>query len=173
MEYVALDVETANNHAGAICSIGLARFEDDELVSQYYSLIRPPEEFGEFNYYCVAVHGITPADLTESPTLAEAYDEIGGFIGDSLLVAHNSPFDSRHFHGALDFFGIRKTYHFACTLALARRTLDLPGYRLNQVCEHLGIPLGNYHNALDDAIACGKVYARLKAGTVQNAGNKG
>jgi DNA polymerase-3 subunit epsilon len=161
MEYVALDVETANSRAGSICSIGLARFEDGILASKYYSLIRPPDDFGDFNYHCVAVHGITPADLCDSPTLAEAYEEIEPFIGDSLLVAHNSPFDSRHLHGALGYFGIRKTYDFACTLALARNTLDLPSYKLNLVCEHLGIPLGNYHNSLDDAIACGRVYAKL------------
>ncbi|MDR0501184.1 MAG: 3'-5' exoribonuclease [Coriobacteriales bacterium] len=161
-DYVAFDVETANNCAGSICSIGLAYFNNNKLASKYYSLVRPPDEFGDFNYYCVSVHGLTADILSDQPTFAEIYSDIEDFIGNNLLVAHNAPFDSRHFHAALAHTGINRSYDFACTLSLARRTLSLSTYKFDVVCKHLGVPLENYHNALSDAIACGKVYAALK-----------
>jgi DNA polymerase-3 subunit epsilon len=163
MCFVALDVETANNTSGSICSIGLARFGGDSLVSTYYTLIRPPAAFGDFNHYCIQVHGITPADVASSPSLRDEFSNIAAFIGDDLVVAHNASFDSRHLHSILNYYDIDKTYSFACTLALARRNLNLPNYKLNTVCNHLAISLENYHNALADAIACGKVYAQLSA----------
>jgi DNA polymerase-3 subunit epsilon len=159
--FVALDVETANNVSGSICSIGLARFQEGLLVSTYYTLIRPPEEFGDFNYHCIRVHGITPMDVASSPSLRDEFSSIAVFIGDDLIVAHNASFDSRQLHSAFKYYNINITYSFTCTLALARRALDLPNYKLDTVCEHLMIPLENYHNALADAIACGKVYAQL------------
>jgi DNA polymerase-3 subunit epsilon len=158
-----LDVETANNVSGSICSIGLARFQEGLLVSTYYTLIKPPEEYGDFNYYCVQVHGITPADVASSPSLGDEFSNIAAFINDDLIVAHNASFDSRHLHSALAYYGIDKAYSFACTLALARMDLDLPNYKLDTVCNHLAISLDNYHNALADAIACGRVYVRLGA----------
>jgi DNA polymerase-3 subunit epsilon len=161
MDFVALDVETANNCSGSICSIGLARFNGNALQEEYYSLIRPPEELGEFNHHCVQVHGIMASDVFASPSFADALTSIERFIGDSLLVAHNAPFDSRHFHSAMNMAGIRRNYQFVCTLALARRMLTLPNYRLESVCQYFDINLGHHHNALNDAIACGRVFSKL------------
>jgi DNA polymerase-3 subunit epsilon len=159
--FVALDVETANNTSGSICSLGLARFQGDSLISTYYTLIRPPDEFGEFYYHCIRVHGITPADVAFSPSLHDEFPNIATFIGDDLIVAHNAPFDSRHLHSAFKHYGIDKAYSFACTLTLARGHLNLPNYKLNTICDFLAIPLDNYHNALADAIACGRMYTQL------------
>ena len=39
--YVALDVETANDFRGSICSIGLVKFQDGTIVDTYYTLFNP------------------------------------------------------------------------------------------------------------------------------------
>jgi DNA polymerase-3 subunit epsilon len=161
MDFVALDVETANGRSGSICSIGLARFCDGVLKDELYSLIKPPVGLDEFNYYCTRVHGITPDDVCCAPTFAAAYCDIETFIGERLLVSHNAPFDSRHLHAAMDRVDAGRVYQFACTLALSRRFLSLPNYKLDTACDYFEIPLGRHHNALDDAIACGKLFNRL------------
>ncbi|HEL0683175.1 TPA: DNA polymerase III subunit epsilon, partial [Streptococcus equi subsp. zooepidemicus] len=66
--YVALDVETANSFRGSICSIGLVKFQDGEVIDSFYSLINPEEEFDEFNIF---IHGIMPDDVIGSPTFPE------------------------------------------------------------------------------------------------------
>jgi DNA polymerase-3 subunit epsilon len=161
MDFVAFDVETANNTPGSICSIGMAGFENDKLTTKYYSLIRPPEDFGGFNYFCEQVHGITTSDVVQAPNFKQVYLDIEQFIEGRLLVAHNSSFDARHLNGIMNYYDIGATYDFTCTLALARRMLTLPNYKLDTVCNYLGVQLKNYHNALDDAIACGKIYSIL------------
>lgn len=161
MDFVSLDVETANNASGSICSIGLARFSNGSLVDKYYSLVCPPEEFGEFSAFCIQVHGITPETVEDKPTYREQHAAIDSFIDGQLLVAHNAPFDSRHLRAIMGFNGYEYGHEFACTLSLARRMLHLPNYKLDTVCDYLDIMLDNYHNALDDAIACGNIFACL------------
>lgn len=161
MEYVALDVETANNARGSICSIGLALFVDGTQVDEYYSLVRPPEELGEFSFWCVKVHGITPDIIEHEYTYGEQHGVINSFIGRRLVVAHNAPFDSRHLKAIMEFNGHRYLHQFDCTLGLARKKLVLPDYKLETVCSYLDIELNHHHNALEDAVACGKIYAQL------------
>ncbi|MBQ9074263.1 MAG: exonuclease, partial [Muribaculaceae bacterium] len=51
-------------------------------------------------------------------------------------------------------------YDFYCTLAKARTTIPrtlLSSYSLPYLCEFLGIPFNNHHNALADAEACAKI----------------
>lgn len=161
MEFVAVDVETANNESGSICSIGLARFIDGSLVDEYYSLIRPPEELGEFSFWCLKVHGINSTDIECESTYCELHSAIDSFIGGRLLVAHNASFDSRHIKAVMNYYGLAYQFVFDCTLKLTRETLVLPNYKLDTVCDALNIELNHHHNALDDAIACGKIYAQL------------
>ncbi|HFU4116970.1 TPA: hypothetical protein ACGO7F_001461 [Streptococcus suis] len=47
--YIGLDVETANEFRGSICSIGLVKFQDGIIVDSFYSLINPEERFDYIN----------------------------------------------------------------------------------------------------------------------------
>jgi hypothetical protein len=55
MEFVAIDVETANANMASICSIGTAAFEDGVLTNEWYSLIDPQDYFAGMN---VSIPGI-------------------------------------------------------------------------------------------------------------------
>jgi DNA polymerase-3 subunit epsilon len=54
MDFVALDVETANADSSSICQIGLATFEDGCLVDEWSTLVNPEDYFDPFN---VSIHG--------------------------------------------------------------------------------------------------------------------
>ena len=71
IDFVALDVETANTDVGSICQIGLAAFKDGALIQEWTSLINPEEAFSAFN---IKVHGLTAAHVTDAPTLPEVAD---------------------------------------------------------------------------------------------------
>lgn len=52
------------------------------------------------------------------------------------------------------------TLDYHCSLKLSRETINLPGYKLNEVSKHLRIKL-NHHNAESDARASALIALRL------------
>lgn len=49
MLFTAIDIELANHQLSSICQIGIAVFEDGELVETWDSYIDPVEDFSPFN----------------------------------------------------------------------------------------------------------------------------
>ena len=49
MRYLALDFETGNASPLSACALGASVFEDNQLVDEKISLIRPPECVGRFH----------------------------------------------------------------------------------------------------------------------------
>ena len=50
MRYLALDFETGNASPLSACALGASVFEDNQLVDEKISLIRPPECVGRFHW---------------------------------------------------------------------------------------------------------------------------
>ena len=157
--YVALDVETANDFRGSVCSIGLVKFKDGNIVDTFYTLINPEEEFDDFNIF---IHGITPEDVLDSPTFPEVRKSIVDFIGSDIVVAHFAQFDMGALKDVyqkyeLDFDNIE----YICSYRLAK--VALPGqlnYKLKRLAKNLNIEL-DHHNALSDARASGLILEYL------------
>lgn len=162
MDFVALDFETANSKRESACSIGLAKFKGSELVETYYSLLKPPAPYDFFEPFNVSIHGINAKDVAHSPTLGEEWGGISEFIGDLPVVAHNAGFDLSVLRRQLDHEGVVfGPIQFMCTLVLSKQILDLPVLKLPYVVESLGLEFGSHHNALDDAIGAGQIFAEL------------
>jgi len=77
------------------------------------------------------------------------------------LVAHNKSFDEKCIKATFRTYGMDyPDYIFHCTLAKARQTIPrqlCSSHSLPYLCEFLGIPFQNHHNALADAEACAKI----------------
>lgn len=73
MDFVAIDVETANNDIASICQIGIASYANGELVSEWSSLINPQGEFNPFN---IRIHGIQPQDVKKRPDIRASLSRI-------------------------------------------------------------------------------------------------
>ena len=58
MRYLALDFETGNASPLSACALGASVFEDNQLVDEKISLIRPPECVGKFHWGNVRVNHI-------------------------------------------------------------------------------------------------------------------
>ena len=65
-KFAVVDIETANPDLTSICQIGIAIFENGELIEQWESLINPNAYFDDMNIY---IHGITPSMVRNSPTI--------------------------------------------------------------------------------------------------------
>ena len=152
MDFVALDVETANADPKSICQIGVAVFKNGNLVETWDSLINPKAHFDFMNS---AIHGITEDDIRSAPTIDQIKSKLDKIIGDNVVGIYSN-FDKV----ALEKNFSQINYNWLDITRVVRRTWEqvaYSGYGLANVCRLNDIEIGNHHDALADAIAAGKV----------------
>lgn len=156
MDFVAIDVETANADMASICSIGAVRFEGGKVADEWYSLIDPRDYFDGIN---VSIHGIDESMVRGAPTYAEAAGTLHAMLQDAVTVTHTH-FDRLATHQASSRWKVGAPI---CTwLDSARVTRRAwaecasSGYGLANVCRLIGYEF-QHHNALEDAKAAGHV----------------
>lgn len=158
--FVAIDVETANNEPSSICAIGAVKVIDGYIVDRFYELVKPEPEY-YLRHFTENIHGIGPADTENARCFAHVWEDLGPFIGNLPLVAHNKAFDERCIRAAFRTYSMDyPDYKFYCTLQKARQVIPrtlLSSYSLPYLCEFLAIPFYNHHDALADAEAAAKV----------------
>lgn len=156
MEFVALDVETANGDMASICQIGLARFADGALVETWSSLVDPEDWFSPMN---ISVHGIEPEMVVGQPKLPAIAERINSMLGGSISV-HHTHFDRIAIHRAFSKYELPPPQTtWLDSARVTRRTwsdISHSGYGLSNVCERIGYQF-KHHDALEDAKAAGYV----------------
>jgi DNA polymerase-3 subunit epsilon len=158
-EFVAIDFETAVYNPNSAVSVGLVKYRDYQPVDTYYSLIRPPSLYIRPDF--TDIHGLTVDDVKDAPAFESLWDSaILPFIGGLPLAAHNASFDMGVLNAVLLHYGLEppKISYF-CTCHLARRTWpELKSHALTKLARHFDI-VYKAHNALDDAMTCGRLVA--------------
>ena len=156
--YVAFDFETASGKNP--CSIGIVEFFRGEVINEYYSLINPKIE--KFNPFTTRIHGIRESDVINEREFNEIWIEISHFFENKTIIAHNSSFDISVLNNSLERYNINKPINNCyCTLKLSRQLLELENYKLSTVAKYYSIQQDNYHNALEDAFICGRIFSNL------------
>ncbi len=160
MNFVAIDVETANNKTSSICQIGVAVYREGCLTDEWKTYINPNEPFTPFN---IRVHGIRPSAVANAPVISEVSSKLYSYLDDTVTVSHTH-FDKTSITQALTHNNLRDpncTWLDSCKVA--RRTWDKQatgGFGLSRVCRYLGYDF-KHHDALEDAKAAG--YIIIKA----------
>ena len=156
MNFVAIDVETANSDMASICQIGIAKFENGILVEEWVSLINPEDYFHFIN---VDIHGIDESDVTQAPKFSEVLDNLKYFLDGAVCVCHTH-FDRISIAKAFQKYSIQPlNISWLDSARVARRTWEefaWSGYGLANVCKKIGYKF-NHHDALEDAKASGQV----------------
>lgn len=159
MKFIAIDVETANANLSSICQIGLAFFENGELVDTWESLINPEEEFDPIN---VSIHGIDYLDIKNAPTFKDISEKFINLVQDSILVSHMS-FDRVALYRSFEKVKLKQlNCSWIDSAMVVRRTwneLSKKGYGLANVAKKLNIEF-EHHNALEDAKTCGIILVK-------------
>ena len=155
LDFTAIDFETANGFRGSPCAVGLTKVRGGRIVEEASWLMRPPQNHDHFDYHNVRIHGIRAADVAGQPRFGDLFPEIGAFIGDDVLAAHNAAFDMGVIRSALEVSGLPgPAYDYVCTVMLSRRCYSLVSNSLPFAAEEAGVPLVNHHDAAEDARAC-------------------
>lgn len=173
LDFTAIDFETANGFRGSPCSVGLVKVRGGRAVERASWLMRPPEGHDDFDPRNVAIHGIRPHDVAHAPRFGALFAEIGGFIGEDVLVAHNAAFDLGVIRSALEVSGMEApAYDYACTVVLSRKTYKLVSHSLPFAAREAGVPLEHHHDAIEDAAACAGILIDIahRLGVDSNAG---
>ena len=170
MREIVFDTETT----------GLDPFSGDRLVEigavelinhiptgkEYHQYINPMRSMSE---EVIKVHGLTEEFLSDKPTFEEICDEFLSFIGsDSMLVAHNAPFDIKFLNCQLRELNkpIIDDSRVIDTVVIARK--KFPGFRVNldELCRRFNIDNSKrtVHGALLDSQLLADVYLELLGG---------
>jgi DNA polymerase III subunit epsilon len=162
-DFIALDVETANENYWSICQVGLAFFKGNGIVKTWSTLVNPETYFDEFNTF---IHGITERDVRKAPKLVEMISTTKPIL-EGAIVVHHMPFDRVAFSRLAEHLG---TDRIPCTwldtARIARRTWEAvkqKGYGLSPLSEYLQIENPMHHNAENDAIVAGKILLKAIA----------
>ncbi|MED3230355.1 DNA polymerase III subunit epsilon [Bacillus velezensis] len=153
--YVVLDLETTglDYQSEQITEIGAIKIDERfNEIDRFHTMVAL-EEGRELPEFITKLTGITAADLEGAPTEAEALEKLNEFIGDSIVVAQNAPFD-------LSFIsrGGIEPERFYCTRAMARFVEPELSASLKDVANRNGISLEGHHRALNDVEATIKVF---------------
>jgi DNA polymerase-3 subunit epsilon len=161
--WVAIDFETASRERASACALGLAVIDGDRIVERRDWLIQPPGNY--FEPMNTRIHGIHADLVAQEPEFDELWPEVEPYLGGSVVLAHNAPFDMGVLRASLARYELAKPripgYH--CTVTLSRRVFpQLANHKLSSVCRHCGIDL-LHHEAASDANACASIALRCLA----------
>ena len=153
-DFVYLDVETTGlTGRDEVLSIGIVDHAGEILLD---SLVRPhalrrwPES--------EAIHGISPADVAEAPSLVDLAVEIGNAVQGKTVVAYNAPFDTRFLGTLLEPAADVQCCMRAWTAAQGGRRVKLVSAADAVSFDWTTTP----HTAVGDALACRAVWLRLQ-----------
>jgi DNA polymerase III subunit epsilon len=156
MNFVSLDVETANSDFSSICQIGIARFENGLPVEQWSSLVDPEDYFDGFN---ISIHGIDEQAVRGAPTFPDVAGTIRAQTEGRIVVCHTH-FDRVATAQACSKYGLGPLPgRWLDSARVARRAwtqIARRGYGLDDICEAIGYKF-RHHDAVEDAKAAGVV----------------
>ncbi len=169
-----VDLETTGRDASndRVVEVGIVVGRHDGVIARYNWLINPgvpiPEEVR-------AVHGISDADVKDSPRFAEIAHEIAAALQGCIPAAYNASFDRMFLANEFGRVGaregavppaLRKDVDWIDPLVWAREVQkEEKSKALGEVATRLGVKLENAHRASDDAEAALLVLYRLAQDT--------
>ncbi|MBN8431831.1 3'-5' exoribonuclease [Microbulbifer salipaludis] len=162
LNFVAVDVETANPNMASICQIGIVVVEAGAVVEEWKTLVDPDDWFDD---QCVSVHGIDEEDVRDAPVFRDIAPQILTLFKGRVVVSHTS----------YDRTSLRRAFAFSPESLEGIEWLDSSvvvrrvwsqfakrGYGLASITGYLGIEF-RHHDALEDARAAAEVVLRAAA----------
>lgn len=163
--FVVFDLETTGAKAPPcrIIEIGAYRVAGGMLVDEFHTLVNPETAIPPF---ITSLTGINDMMVRSASKFHEVADAFLDFIGDSILVAHNVPFDLGFLNHEISriYADYRVANPSLCTVQLARKLLPhIENHKLKTVANYYSIDLLNHHRAGDDALATAKILVNFLA----------
>jgi DNA polymerase-3 subunit epsilon len=170
--FVVVDLETTGGSPGAcaITEIGAVKVRGGEVLGTFQTLVNPDQLIPPF---IAVLTGITQGMVASAPRIDSALAAFLDFARDTVLVAHNAPFDLGFLKAACTTTGRDwPDFDSIDTARLARRVLtrdEAPNCKLSTLARLFRTKVTPSHRALDDAEATVDVLH----GLLDRLGNQG
>ena len=158
--FAVLDLETSGgspNSGAGITEIGVVKVRGGKVLGTFQSFIDPGHSLPPF---ITQLTGITDEMLFSAPFIDEVLPTLFEFLGstdETVLVAHNSPFDMSFLKAAALAHELAwPNYLTVDTARLARAVLDrdeVSNCKLGTLATFFNAQTSPNHRALDDALA--------------------
>lgn len=154
--FCVVDLETTGGSPteGRITEIGAVKVRGGEVLGEFRTFVDPQQPIPPF---ITVLTGITQRMVTDAPREAAAVPMLLDFLGGSVFVAHNAPYDSNFLKAACERLGLDwPNPHTIDTARLARSVLgrdEVPNHKLATLAEFFHTQVRPTHRALDDARA--------------------
>ncbi|MGE0762629.1 MAG: PolC-type DNA polymerase III [Bdellovibrionales bacterium] len=159
--FVAFDLETTGKYPleAEICEVAAIKWQAGQIVDEYQTLVRPTRPMSD---EVIAIHHITNDMVANAPPVQKVVPEFLKFLGGAVPVAHHAPFDMGFLAWEIENLNLNlPTMDALCTAVISRKALPAsPNHRLQTLLQHLGLPQGQAHRALDDTKGCLQVALR-------------
>ncbi len=174
--YIVLDTETTGLHKKAhMIELGAHEIENGKLTGVQFHIYIKPREFMskevikihkiKNDYYDNFCKSIYESDKKNMENFLK-------FIGNSIIFAHNAPFDMNIINNELNYWKLQilNTKRFRCTMRIFYNVVSkidlkysLSFTSLGKCCEYFNIKSeeNNFHNALFDAFITARMICQI------------
>jgi DNA polymerase-3 subunit alpha (Gram-positive type) len=160
-EFCILDLETTgiSHLTEKITEIGIIKIKNGKEIDVFETFVNPekpiPERVQEITH-------ITDEMVKDAPTIEEVLPKMIEFIGDSVVVTHNTDFDVSYLKYNYEQYGYKFENTYLDTLRLAKAMFpDFTRYKLGFIADKLGIVVEVAHRALDDVKTLVAVFNKM------------
>lgn len=156
LTFVVVDLETTGGPATAagITEIGAVKIRGGEVLGEFATLVQPDTAIPA---HIQALTGITDSMVRDAPSVAGAVASFGEFAGDSILVAHNAPYDLAFLKGACTRYDLTwfpgRSLDTARLARVALHRGEVRNCKLATLAAYFHSPVTPVHRALADARA--------------------
>ena len=160
--FSVIDVETTGfspKRRDRVIEIGITKInENGDTIDTFETLINPDRDVGP-----TSIHGITAEMILNAPKFIQISGNILSFLNNSLVVAHNAPYDIGFLINEFELSGIEiYKIPYVCTLSMSRNLFpELPSKKLLSLCNYFGIKIEKHHSALSDSFATAKLFIKI------------
>lgn len=162
LNFCVIDLETTggNHESDQIIEIGLVRIRNLEITSSKNFLVNPQKQIPEF---IQKLTSIKQDDVANCPTISEVIDEVIDYIGEDIIVAHNTSFDVPFLNSVMRRLGKPEFKNrVICTNVMTKHMIpEIMTSNLNYMSQLFKIDHTNAHRAQDDALATAKLLLKF------------
>ena len=163
-DYVCLDLETTGLRPSSdwIIEVAAYRVRSGRAEDRFVSFVRPGE-LSKVSSFITQLTGITREMVADAPLPGEVLPELFEFIGDDMVVGHNTCFDMNFLYDGAVRAGLEPLGNdFTDTMRISRKTYrDLPNHRLGTLAQHLDVVPTVAHRAAADVETTIRCYERM------------
>ena len=163
-DYVCIDLETTGLRPSSdwIIEVAAYRVRSGNAEDRFVSFVRPGE-IGKVSSFITQLTGITREMVADAPLPEEVLPELFDFVGDDMVVGHNTCFDMNFLYDGAVRAGLDPIGNdFTDTMRISRRTYkELPNHRLGTLAQHLDVVPTAAHRAAADVETTIRCYEQM------------